>query len=196
MRTTIIFSALLLSGIAASAQEETLFSRSGGAAGGFGGPIWEFTNVRNQFTVNFGGGGGVIVDGFFLGGFGLGGALPRTTVNERRVTPGFGYGGLWLGYVYPSEKAIHFYSSVKVGWGAVAINFEDFNLSGDASSFFALTPEAGVELNLFRWFRLVAAAGYRWVNGYEPIAGITQSELRGVTGSLTLRFGGFGHKRE
>lgn len=197
MRKYILACFIVLAGMSLAAQEEeTLFGR-GAAVGGFGSPLVEFCKVGDDFGVTVGGGGGVIINGFWLGGFGQGGSIGKTRMGITQYHRALGYGGLWLGYVYPSEKAVHLYTSLKLGWGGVSLydphgNFEE-NIDGQA--FFTLIPEVGIELNFFRWFRLAGTVGYRWANGIDGFAGLTDQDLSGINGGLIFRFGGFGHKK-
>ena len=54
------------------------------------------------------------------------------------------------------------------------------------------TPEVGLELNVFSFFRIAATASYRWVNGVETLPTYTNDDLSSFGATLTLRFGGFG----
>ncbi len=104
-----------------------------------------------------------------------------------------GHGGFWLGYVTPQRSAVHLFTSVKAGWGAVNIEFDDEFDYEDA--FFAVTPEAGLEINVFRWFRIGATVGYRFMNGLDESPNFDRDKLEGMTGALTFRIGGFGRDR-
>ena len=65
----VLFTALLsIIGLTAFAQHETLFGRAR-VVGGFGGPIMEW-GLGNDLNTSVGGGGGVVIDNFFLGGYG------------------------------------------------------------------------------------------------------------------------------
>ena len=55
----------------AHAQHETLFSKAR-VLGGFGGPLLEFGNIKGDYVTSVGGGGGIIIDNFFIGAYGLG----------------------------------------------------------------------------------------------------------------------------
>ena len=99
-----------------------------------------------------------------------------------------------MGYTYRPHKLIHLFTSLKLGAGALDIEFENGPDYDDA--IFVATPELGLELNVFKFFKIGFTGGYRFVNGYEsPTIGFGKDELNGAVGTITLRFGGFGHGR-
>jgi hypothetical protein len=71
-------------------------------------------------------------------------------------------------------------------------NLTSNELAKQRSNLFVTTPEAGLEVNVFSFFRIAATASYRWVNGFDPVGGFKEDELSSFGATLTLRFGGFG----
>lgn len=176
-------------------RHETLFNRAR-VIGAFGGPIVEIGKYNGENGTAVGGGGGLIINNFFIGGYGLGGTdiTEQFFDNDDDFRMDIGHGGFWLGLVYPQNKMIHAFSSVKLGWGAIGINFQDDDLSYD-DGIFVVTPEVGLELNVFRFFRIAGTAGYRYVDGIRKGGDVTQDQFNGLVGTLTFRFGGFGNWR-
>lgn len=182
--------------MAAIAQHETLFSNAR-VVGGFGGPITEW-GLGNDLRTSYGGGGGIVIGGAFIGGYGMG------SVNLADILDGndidnieLGHGGFWLGYTYQPYKLVHLFFSAKIGWGGVNINtnnFDPFNRSR-TDQVFVLTPELGLELNVFKWFRIAGAVGYRWVNGANGRGQYTNETFSGGVATMTMRFGWFGNAR-
>jgi hypothetical protein len=91
---------------------------------------------------------------------------------------------------------LHGYVSVLVGAGSVSyrepmMNWDDNHSSRDYDAFFVVEPSVNLELNLTTWMRLGVGAGYRYVSGVNDLRGITNGDLRGASGSLTLKFGAF-----
>lgn len=182
-------------------QHETLFSKSR-VIGGFGGPLLEFGNIKGEMATSVGGGGGVIIDNFFIGAYGLGSVRNlRYNINNEDFKMDLAHGGLWMGYTPQTFKMVHPYTSLRVGWGFAEIRNDPFqsgdpfynrNTNGDAV--FVLTPEVGVELNLTRFFRISGSIGYRWVNDVDQLVDFNNNDFRSVTGQLTFRFGWFGRK--
>ena len=192
----LIFLALILASPLLQAQEETLFGRQR-SAGFFVSPIIEFSSLDNEVRTSSGGGLGLVVDNFFIGGYALAAididALIEDEADALEVD--IAHSGLWLGYTWPSYKLAHLFTSVKGGWGLVNTSFDEFGLD-NADRVFVVTPEVGVEVNLFRWLRLAGTVGYRSVSGINPDnTSVTTADVSGVTGGLTLRIGGFGRQR-
>lgn len=174
-----------------SDRDETL-ANSSGRNGFFIAPIIEYTDLQDTWNTSIGGGMAFVAGDFFIGGYGLG------MVEEDWFESDFeeiemGHGGIWLGFATPQRKALHLITSVKAGWGAVNIDFEDEFDYDD--TFFAITPEAGLELNVFNWFRVGATVGYRFMNGLDDSPNFDKDNLQGMTGALTFRIGGFGRDR-
>ncbi|MEE9437642.1 MAG: hypothetical protein V3V14_01500 [Saprospiraceae bacterium] len=178
-----------------NAQQETLFSNIN-HVGGFGGPMIEMSQVNGETVIDVGGGGGIILDNFFIGGYGLGTDNASFETDVETFDIDFGHGGLWMGYVVPANKVVHGYSSVKVGWGKTILK----DGKGDrafSDNHIAILPEIGIELNITKWFRLAATGGYRIVNGLDDLPeGLDNDSFSGAFGSLTFRFGGFGYYRD
>lgn len=172
-------------------KTETLFGQAQ-SVGAFGGPIVEYHYTDGDVDVMAGGGGALIINNFWIGGYGVGSA-PSSVFDIPDIrTLELAHGGLWLGGTFKPYKLIHFYSSVKLGWGAVDIEFtdDDFNYLDDIS---VIQPEAGMEVNIFRWFRIAGTASYRFVDGLSSNTGLKSDEFDGLGFNLTFRFGFFGN---
>ena len=194
MHTKTLFFALMLSFTTAYAQQqqETLFQNAR-VRGGFGGPIFSWSNTNGQIGYGAGGGGGVVFDRLFVGLFGMGETFDNVVVGEQQLA--IGYGGLWLGYTIPSHKLLHLYTSVKIAGGSVGTT--DFDDDWDfedhwQDATFVAVPEAGVELNVARWMRLSGSVGYRFVEGFDGWGAYGKKDLNAPVYNLTLRFGWFG----
>jgi len=186
-----LFSMLFTFGMV-NAQQETLFNRAH-VIGAFGAPIVEYSFHGDDVTTSVGGGGGLIIDNFFIGGYGMG-SIDESIFDDDLERIELGHGGFWLGYTIPSHKLLHFYSSVRLGWGGVNIDVDnDFN---EIDGVFVIEPEGGVELNVFGFFRIAATVGYRYVDGINPnVSGLEKDSFNGMVGALTFRFGGFGSRK-
>jgi hypothetical protein len=197
----ILAACLLALPLGAQTEEQTLFKKAT-AVGGFGGPTFSYGKIAGRHGYGAGGGGGVVLDNFFLGAHGQSEMFDIQGLNPNFGTLALGYGGLWLGYTAPTRKAVHLFGSLKVGGGAVGYSsgrwwddFDDTEFDDFDDVIFVLTPEAGVELNLFHWFRLAGTVGYRFVDGYRGVPGLRQQDLNAPVWGLTMRFGWFGHRR-
>ncbi len=193
MKRSILIALISLICASIFAQRDQTLANSTGRHGFFFSPIVEFNNLDDdKWNTAVGGGFGFIAGDFFIGGYGLGMVEDNWLDNEFDRLD-MGHGGFWLGYSTPQHKAAHLFTSVKAGWGAVNIELEDEFDYEDA--FFAVTPEAGLEINVFSWFRIGATVGYRFMNGLDESPNFDKDKFDGMTGALTFRIGGFGRDR-
>lgn len=196
MKTTIQLIAFCLFAFTSYSQEtqETLFGNVN-HIGGFGGPMIEISKINGEVVADVGGGGALILDNFFFGGYGLGTDAPSINSGTEELDIKFGHGGLWFGYVAKPNKVAHLYSSFKLGWGEAGIQDKD----GDevvSDNILVMTPELGVELNITGWFRLGITGGYRFVSGANTLPSeynLNNESFSSPFGALTFRFGGFGY---
>jgi hypothetical protein len=186
--TKIYIFLLLLSSSWLTAQHETLFDDFD-IRGAFGGPILEIGNIAGEAGADVGGGGALLINNFFLGGYGMGTSYPDVRLDNTNYNIRFRHGGLWLGFTMREHKLAHLYSSVKVGWGRAQLRRDGETDFSDRH--FVLTPELGLEINVFDWFKLGLTGGYRWVNGINNLPGLTSADFSSPVGILTFRFGGF-----
>ena len=201
MKKIFLLTTSLFFTIALFAQDDqTLFSDVN-RIGAFGGPLFDYTDLNGDVEATGGGGGAIVLDDFFLGGYGIGtyelskSFTDTASINFREDVK-FKHGGFWVGYVPVQHKVLHPYASLRIGWGKARYRklnvTDDRDLDSINDNIFVLTPEAGFEINVFSFFRIAATAHYRLVNGVDKINNFSDSELSGFGGTLTLRFGGFG----
>jgi len=170
-----------------SAQHETLLGNVNSISG-FGGPLVEIGSINGDVGADVGGGGAIIFDKLFLGGYGLGSSYPETRIDDELYEIRFKHGGFWLGYVSNPYKMVHLYSSLRLGWGKAQLRQDKDPIYSDR--LFAMTPELGVEINLTRFMKLGVSGGYRWVNGVN-LQTLDSGDFSSPVGLLTFRFGSF-----
>ena len=190
--------------VPAFAQQQTLFD---GAleSGGYGGPSVKVSTLRSETGVFVGGYGGWLINHqLMLGGGGYGLVTDHGASDEamqyygftRRMSLDVSYGGGVIEYIIAPNNLVHGYVSVLVGAGNVSyreqmMNWDDSHNGRDYDAFFVVEPSVNLELNITTWMRLGLGAGYRYVSGVSDLRGITDNDLRGVWGGLTLKFGTF-----
>ena len=179
----------LLASIGLSAQQETLFGNID-VWGGFGAPIFEISTIADESIVSVGGGGAVIMDNFFFGGYGLGTDDANYRFEEEDYRIKYKNGGLWLGLTSNPYKLIHFYGSTRLGWGKAQLKQDGDIVFSDR--IFTVTPELGFEVNVTQFFQLAITAGYRVTTGINDLPGLSNTDFSNIMGGITLRFGGFG----
>ncbi len=197
MKNAIVTCFLLAATTIFAQKDETMFSDLD-RIGGWGAPIIEYTNLNKDVEVISGGGGALVLNDFYLGGYGMGTATfnaDNTDIAVNDETLKFKHGGFWIGYTPMQHRVVHPYGSVKLGWGKAnykLTDFDDKELASARSSVFVTTPEVGLEVNVFSFFRIAATASYRWVNGFDAVGAFKNDDLSSFGATLTLRFGGFG----
>ncbi len=192
----LLFAAILTGMVTlAFAQHETLFNNAR-VVGAFGGPITEF-GISDGLNTAYGGGGGIVIGNAFLGCYGMGSVDLNELIDGNNIDQiELAHGGFWVGYTYQPYKLLHVFSTAKIGWGAVNVKTDNFNLFEDRNDdVFVLTPELGLELNIFKWFRLAGTAGYRWVNGTSAATIYNDEDFSGFVSTVSFRFGWFGNRR-
>lgn len=195
MKNSIAICFLLAATSVFAQKDQTMFSDVD-RIGGWGAPIFEYTNLNKEVEVVAGGGGALVLNDFYLGGYGMGTASFTNNNPLDNETLKFKHGGFWIGYTPIQHRVVHPYASVKLGWGKAKYrqvdNLTDTELLYQKNSVFVTTPEAGLEVNVFSFFRIAATASYRWVNGFDGVGGFKDDDLSSFGATLTLRFGGFG----
>lgn len=171
---------------------------------GFGGADVKITSIKNSRTVLTGGYGGVLVNHSYqlgVAAYGLvtppsfDGQLMDNTPKELDLYGG--YAGMIIGGMLFSKEIIHVNFPILFGAGHLQVSDPGF-FSGNAdsdftieqSAFFVIEPTAQLEFNLTKSLRLAAGASYRWVEGLT-LTNVTDDELVGWSGVVSLRFGRF-----
>ena len=153
----------------------------------------QFTTIAGEFGHMMGGGGAVLLNDFFFGGYGLGltNAIPDY-VNlynpDDRLS--LGHGGFWIGYSLFGERPIHVSISSLIGWGEFGIIQREEYQSYIHDNIFVLVPTLEVELNLTRYFRIGAGASYNLYTMVD-LQGYRSSDLSAPGGFLSFKFGWF-----
>lgn len=197
MKNALAICFLFAATVLTAQKDETLFSQIN-RTGAWGGPIFEYSDLGNDLQAVVGGGGALIFNDFYFGGYGMGKA-DYTTVfqaEQRKDKVNFAHGGFWIGYTPIQRKVVHPYVSLRLGWGKA--RFESVHLQTNTlqrslkDNLFVTIPEAGLEVNVFSFFRIAFTASYRWVNGVDNLPVYSDKDLSCISLGLTLRFGGFG----
>ena len=164
MKNLLVFSMLLVSVSLFGQKDETMFSDVD-RIGGWGAPIFEYSNLNKDVNVVSGGGGALVLNDFYLGGYGMGDAeFSKTVAGLRQDNLKFKHGGFWIGYTPLQGKVVHPYASVKLGWGKARFsaieNITGNEISSLKDNIFVTTPEVGLEINVFSFFRVAATASF------------------------------------
>lgn len=156
---------------------------------GFGALTTGFSQFDNDLAVYNGGGGAVLLNQtMYFGVYGMGLSTQHgrdgftinshegTSITYEQVYTQFGHGGFWLGYIHKSHKPVHFGASTKFGWGSASLTDQQYSSGYDepcsynsiiTDDVFVFTPQVEVEMNLLKWFKINASAGYQFVTGLD-----------------------------
>lgn len=173
---------LLFFGGVASADDDAFSPRTltGHERGSrhFSSPVLKATTLDGEGAILVGGRGAAL----FRHRWGIGGGgFTLVSGNGERT---LSYGGPALNYIFFPESVVHFDVGLMVAWG---------RSSGPATGshgVFLLEPEAHLEVNVTRSFRLALGVGYRHVFDRDDFPRGEQA-ASGVVFAFGLRFGHF-----
>jgi hypothetical protein len=196
VKTSHFLLSLVLASTPMLAQEQTLITGPVDH-GGFGGPMFQLTQIDEQLGVLIGGHGGWIIDHTVYiggGGFGLVNEIEVNSAPDSTPYLNLGYGGLELGVVLASNRLVHLTVSSLIGGGGVNYRSTSWNGDYDVDSagdvYFVLEPALHLVLNVTRHFRVALGGSYRYVSGID-LEGLSDNAVTGPSASLTLKFGKF-----
>ena len=181
-----------------STSYQFLFSGKNSTQSGFGSFITSIGSIKGKLSTQIGGGGGALINQrFFYGGYGMGlaGKIETIANSGEPLVYQFKHGGLWLGYNFMPEKMLHFSFSVKGGWGRIKQSLLVTPVEPSPLEFTdkiqVLIPEFMVQLNLLPWFRLDVGASYQGVLGIQPNDFYDEADFNQFMGNINLSFGWF-----
>ncbi len=190
MMRSFLLAALCCVAVSLCAQRHQTIFGNMDVVGAFGAPILEISTINGQSLSDMGGGGALILEDFFLGGYGIGNDLAKANAFGSEYDIRFRHRGFWIGYVPKAHKVAHFYSSARIGWGKIDLKQGRQTFYADRA--FVITPEIGLEFNIFTFFKLGVSGGYRWVNGVDALPNtLGNKDFSSPVGSFTFRLGGF-----
>ena len=155
---------------------------------GFGSPIVIGSSMNNTFDLGIGGGGGIVIDDFYIGVFGIGQVFQNSVVQVATEPQkiDIGYGGLWLGYSLYNNYQLHPFVSLRSGLGILETQKGNNNVVSIRENMVVLTPELGLEFNVTDNFRIASALGYRWLSSFDERK-LPRENYSGMTLNVVLR---------
>ena len=165
---------------------KTIFNGKIERISGFGGPIYSYTIIDNRFSMMTGGGGAVLLNDFFIGGFGV--STVSGVKYNANTTINLGYGGLWYGYSYKGNSPIHPSFQLRTGWGIIKSNSNGNVVIDD--NIFVVEPCVEAEFNVAKFFRIAVGGSYRIVGGLDQ-GHLTTGNMSGPAAIIVFRFGWF-----
>jgi hypothetical protein len=158
---------------------------------GFGGPTMSYSTINGDFAFMMGGGGGILINNLFLGGYGEGLSNTVDIGNNNSIRElDFGHGGFWVGYEIAHKWIIHPVISSRLGWGSIT----GFNTTSNRyfqDNVFVFVPTISAEVNLTRFFKINVGAEYRQTLNVDNVAGMTNKDFSGLGVYMNFIFGWF-----
>jgi hypothetical protein len=191
-KTIIVF--LALSAAAAFAEDEQLIGDQV-ESGGFGGPVWRLAQLNGETAAMSGGRGGWVINHTFVlggGGYGTDSDVKTTLLGQggKPLYLGMSCGGLEIEYINRSRRLVHWTVRSLFGGGELRLNERNTSNETITDGFGIVDADFNAEINVVKWMRVNAGAGYRLVFGVET-AGLGNSDIGGAFGQVTLKFGKF-----
>jgi hypothetical protein len=147
-----------------------------------------FSSIDNEFALFVGGGGGLIINNFFVGGYGEGISNPSRQNNREGMHDiEFDHGGFWFGYEFMPEKMIHPVLHLRTGWGKIS-GTQNRVIYSD--NIFVLKPTLAAEVNFTRFMKINAGVDYRHVFNAE-LGNLNSKSFSGFGVYVSFIFGWF-----
>jgi hypothetical protein len=161
-------------------RQETLFrNTSFDLTGVWGGSTNGFVEFNNNFSLNNSGYFLFEINNDLLIGWSGYGSGTNLSNGEKAQIEG---NDLVLGYAFNSHKFIHPIAYVKGGRGSLKINEQKV----DKVTVFE--PSIGIEVNVFRWFKVGLEGGYRFVTNVNA-TGLNDNDFSSPVIGLRMKFG-------
>jgi hypothetical protein len=177
-----------------SAQDEQLVSGKI-ESGGFGAPVWKITQLNGETAFLSGGRGGWIINHTFViggGGYSTIGDVKTDLVNLANNEPLYlrmEYSGLELEYIHHSGKLVHWTAQTLFGGGRLEIREHDPDRTFAKDDFAVVDASLNAEINVLKWMRVNAGAGYRLVFGVNR--DFSNGDIGGIEAQVAVKFGSF-----
>lgn len=161
--------------------DQTVLGKAGlGWTGVWGGFTTGLTAFEDDYALTKGGFGGLEFGRKLL--IGWGGFHTKEPNDNFNSQYDLKYNGLILGYAVQSDKVIHPEFKLLVGGG-------DAEIVGEGSDrVFVVQPSAGIEVNVFKFFRFGLDGGYRFVTNTD-IPNVQETDFSSFYGELKFKFG-------
>jgi hypothetical protein len=183
----------VLAGFAFAQDEQLIGDKI--ESGGFGAPVWKTTQLNGELAFLSGGRGGWIVNHTLVIG---GGGYGTLTDVQTSLVSGDGnklylrmeYSGFELEYIRHSSRLVHWTVKTLFGGGRIQLREHDPGRLVKSDNFFVADANVNAELNVLKWMRVNAGAGYRLVFGIET-EGLGNGDIGGPEAQVTVKFGKF-----
>lgn len=182
MKNLFLICTICLAFATGTTAQETLFNSNGlGLTGAWGTATFNYSFLDDDYVYGRGGNFGLEFGHSVFVGYAWTRFKDEAQPDNARDFR-LKYNGLLLGVTPNSYKAIHPRINALIGGGKV------FLRDGNYDRVFVLQPSAGLEINVFEWFRLGLEGGYRFVSN-DNVAGLSSEDISSPFAQIELRFG-------
>ncbi len=172
-------------------RQETLFRDGFGLTGIWGGPKYNFSYFDEDFAYVRGGTLAFEFGNTLL--IGWSGTNFKDEIELEGINRDFklDYHNFMLNFTPNAYRAVHPIMGIQIGGGK--LKFDSIN---ESERVFIVQPSAGIEFNLFKWMRLGAKGGYRFVSDVDTV-GLENSDVSSPFFQFNLKFGfSWGRERD
>jgi hypothetical protein len=156
---------------------------------GFGGPTMSYSTINGEFAFMMGGGGGIIINNLFLGGYGEGVSNTLNIGSNYSIRElQFGHGGFWIGYEIAPKWIIHPVISSRIGWGSIT-GYSTTDTFHD--NVFVVVPTITAEVNFTRFFKINAGVEYRQTLNVNNVGNLSNKDFSSLGVFMDFVFGWF-----
>lgn len=180
----IVFHLILVVSVLSAQKEETLFGKTGlKITGAWGGPAFGTTFFENETAVTRGTFWMLEFNDVISAGFGNERTFESVQLIEGEVGKyDFKHNGFHVSFYPQTEKVLHPTFGFMLGGGELNDN------QGTKDGLFVVQPTAGLEVNVFKWWKVGVDGGYRIVTRVS-LPGVENEDLSAFFINLKLRFG-------
>lgn len=156
--------------------------------------VSKWSEVAEKSRLHLGGWGGLVFGGRLVLGGGGYAMLRSVELPGSEASSGFnlgmGYGGIYLGYLWPIREKVTGGLSILAGGGHAEVRDQRVGREVGADNFVVAEPGLYLSYAVLPKLHLGASGGYRAVWGVDDLPRVTADELEAPTFSLSLRLGG------
>ena len=182
--SSVVLTVFLLATAAWAQREETLFGESGlKLTGAWAGPVFGMSFFGDENAATRGFFWGLEFNDVILTGFGNERTFESVSLADGDVGKyDFKHRGFYVNFYPAKEKVIHPAFGFMMGNGEVKDELDNDD------ALFVVQPTAGIEINVFKWWKVGMDGGYRFVSRTD-LPNIDNQDLSAFFINLRLRFG-------
>ena len=182
----LLLAALVFSLPAFSQNTETIFNRAGlSPTDVWYGMNYMYSSHNDDWVYNRGGQISLEFGQILEIGWGWERYKEDATIEGVSTPFSLRHNGIFLGLTPASHKVIHPRISLLAGGGRLKLKEDNDDVTDRV---FVFHPQAGIEINVFKWARLGVEGGYRFVGGTD-INVLEPADVSAPTLNIHLRFG-------